>query len=547
VKKTFLKTGTAGFRLFPLALAAAVFAGLVALYLPIFTGPAVFIGDDRGYIYDNAYPDGNLFSRKLIGQNFVISDIEYNPFTRVTFVADKALWGFNPTGFRFTNLVIFFLIALAVFSLCRDLNADKAPWDDRSLWLACAAAVGFVVLHPVQVESVCSISSRKELLYVLFGLLALRAYTRRPDTRASLAASMVFLLMAQLSKGTAFVIPLIFVSYELFYRKLWQKVAVRVRPLFLSFAVSWPIFAYQLYVALQRVVTTDSPGIPPGGRIAGVARILHIVITRFFVPGPISYEYEIRWPASLNIGAQWILPALLALIATYALRRKWYVFLFMLCAILLPLGPYLNIIPIRHGYRGYMVHYDHYLLMPFVAASMLLARGILKAARWKGSLLIVMLACVAFFAYQDNVAAGYWKTRETLYRRCIETAPDMPRGYLFLGLAYNDLGRSGEAIPVLEKGRLLDPGDMNILKALGNAYAFSGRYADAEKAYVQYLAGNPADEALLQNLSNTLIMLNKFAEARRIIRRWIALAPGTQAALSTLEFSFKREAQVFGR
>lgn len=505
------------------------------------------MGDDPAYITENKYFQGKFSLPLLAQQSLATINGEYVPLTVATFTADSLLWGFNPKGFRLTNLLIFFFIGATVFSLSSRLNEDTAHGDTRALKVAALIATGFVMLHPVHVESVASISSRKELLYVLFGLLALKAYTASPEKTSSLAAAMLFLLLAQLSKGTAFVLPLIFLAYELLYRKLWTKNKVRIRPLIISFIVSWSVFAYQFSVALQHVIQTLPPGIPPGARIAGAGRILNLVITRFFIPGELSYEYEILWPRTLNIGAEWLAPAALMLFGAYLLRQRRYDVLFLLSISVLSLGPYLNLLPIHHGYPEYMVHYDHYLLMPFVSLSMPITRGLLNSARWKHALLIVLLVVSALFAYQVRAVSGYWKTRETLYRRCIETAPAMARGYVFLGMTYNDLGRSEEAIPLLQKARRLDTHDQHILKVLGNAYAFAERYAEAEKVYAEYLKIKPEDGEALQNMANTLVMLGRFSEAREIIGQWLRLSPGNPSALYILRFAAQKEALGAGR
>jgi len=86
-------------------------------------------------------------------------DRMYRPLQMLSYYFDYHLWGVNPAGFRFTNLIIHWLNSILVFYLARKVF--------KHLGLACSTSLLFLV-HPVQISTVAYISSRGDLLSAFF-------------------------------------------------------------------------------------------------------------------------------------------------------------------------------------------------------------------------------------------------------------------------------------------------------------------------------------------------------------------------------------------
>jgi tetratricopeptide (TPR) repeat protein len=84
---------------------------------------------------------------------------------------------------------------------------------------------------------------------------------------------------------------------------------------------------------------------------------------------------------------------------------------------------------------------------------------------------------VAAARYRVDSAAGL-----PLAREVVTLAPDYPFGHYLLGLLYFDTGDMARAVPELETAVRMRPDEAQFQFALGNAYARSGRAADARKA-----------------------------------------------------------------
>ncbi len=520
-------------------------AVLLFVYSPLLTRGAEFVGDDFYYVTQHKVVQSlslqslyDIFTKPL--------EFEYFPVTIVSFAADVALWGPDPGMFHATNVIIFLLIGISTLCLSLRLNRDLGAGRGLNFFSISLLSAAVLLLHPVNVESVAAISNRKELLYVLLGLLSFMFYTARSGGAVTYILALFFLAAAQLSKGTGVILPLLFLLYELLYQEAgnrdYKKMAFRFLP---CFVISALIFIYQFSVASGGGVVAVSP-VSWESRIGGVFRTASMALEKFLLPVNLTYEYDIRWPASLALSPEWVAPFLTGIIAIFLVFRKRFRLLFLLMLSLIPFLPYLNIVPLRHIIEGNIVYYDHYLLFSVVAASALLTRCLLSISpRWQRYALVTLSIVGIFFIFYDHRLSGYWKTRESLYRHEIELAPRISRPYYFLGQTLLEKGRYDEALRLfLTAGSMNQPSpSKDFYQWLGDAYAFSGRYPEAEWAYKMHLTLRPGDRKSLQNLSSTLIMLNRDEEAREVIRTLLSLYPNDSDARGNLDLIERREAQ----
>ena len=96
---------------------------------------------------------------------FTAQASDYWPVTNTTFWIEWHLWGERLTGYHVTNLALHIAESLLIWLLLRRLGIPGDFWG----------ALLFAV-HPVNVESVAWIASRKNLVAMLFFLLSLWCY-----------------------------------------------------------------------------------------------------------------------------------------------------------------------------------------------------------------------------------------------------------------------------------------------------------------------------------------------------------------------------------
>ncbi|MCB9933260.1 MAG: hypothetical protein H6841_07560 [Planctomycetes bacterium] len=153
---------------------------------------------------------------------------EYLPLRDLSYAVNYALDGLNPRGYHATNLLFHIFNSLLVMLLAVRLTGRR--------WVGGVAGVLFAV-HPVHVEAVSWLSSRKDLLSTFFMLLSANFYLAarrsrsglmpsesfvqrvRHSTRLGWMLSLLFFICALLSKMTAVVLPALLLLVELFRRR----------------------------------------------------------------------------------------------------------------------------------------------------------------------------------------------------------------------------------------------------------------------------------------------------------------------------------------
>lgn len=185
--------------------------GLTALNFFIY-GPSLTFGflvnsDDQAYIFRNPYLlDLSFDNLYAIFTNTLF--FSYVPITLASYSLDYTIWKFHPFGFHLTQLALAnSFLALTALLLAR------VP-------LKVALGAAFIYsAHPIHVESVVWIASRKNLLSSFFIFLSLICYIRyvqRPvPSWRNYVASLCLFILALLSKPVAVALPLAFILYDL--------------------------------------------------------------------------------------------------------------------------------------------------------------------------------------------------------------------------------------------------------------------------------------------------------------------------------------------
>ena len=150
-----------------LGLSLLLFAAVLAFYSSITAND--FIGyDDPGYILDNAPVKAGL-TWDTVKWAFTNPDYasNYHPLTWLSHALDCDLFGLNPVGPHWENVVLHGFTAVLLFWLLE--SATGFRW--RSLMVAALFA-----LHPINVESVAWAAERKNVLSTFCFLAAIGAY-----------------------------------------------------------------------------------------------------------------------------------------------------------------------------------------------------------------------------------------------------------------------------------------------------------------------------------------------------------------------------------
>ena len=403
--------------------------------------------DDPAYITHNelikSWSPSNLYgvATETVTRN-------YAPLTIFSLLVDHTIWGMNPCGYHATNVLLHLLNGVLVLLLVRQLSGSNfVAWMTAALFL----------VHPVQIETVAWISSRKGLLSASFMLAALLVRLK-PDVEAkSDGWYILWLAAALLSKALAVVVPAIVLAYDVWVRR--QKFAD---------AFSRQIIPGVLCVLLLLKTMASQNSILGGLRshmdlnvfqiMAVDSTILWQYIRMLFWPSDLCVLYD---PPTSGIGATiavatsaWLILAALV----WRKREQYPTVLWAAVTFLLLLFPVLNFFKIT------TLMNDRYLYLPCICVFGVAVAGfnrLLMVSQEHAGELLERLAfsmkwftglttvCCALFATSLHLAV--WRNAESLWADAMLKAPQLPAVRIQMALTCHDSGQQREAIRTLQR------------------------------------------------------------------------------------------------
>lgn len=302
--------------------------------------------------------------------------------------------------------------------------------------IALAGAVLFLV-HPRNVETVSIIANQTGLLCTSFCLLSVVLWARllegarRPILLYGL--SLLALLLAMLSKETAYGVPLAHGLVFLLLRPRYKKGLMLLTGYFLLPGI--PLVARQAFVggqsilaALAKQFTRQGAG---GGYFASVLGLLFHQLYAWFVP---LHTELFQYPFSVNELSveQVLLPVLVFLLFSWRLRKHWRILVFGYGWFFVFYLPSSNLISIGTLAGGDLKAGAHHLypahagLCLFMAASILLPmegrakNWALGAGRLQGIALTLVLL---FLGVQSFRFAAHYRSADLFYQAVLERHP----------------------------------------------------------------------------------------------------------------------------
>jgi len=143
--------------------------------------------DDDRYITDNPHVRAGLTWATVKWAFTTYDEANWAPLSWLSHALDCELFGLNPLGHHYVSVLLHAANTVLLFLLLQGVTGFR--W--RSLMVAALFA-----LHPINVESVAWAAERKNVLSMVFFLLALHAYVWYTRKRAVLRYAAVFFLFA---------------------------------------------------------------------------------------------------------------------------------------------------------------------------------------------------------------------------------------------------------------------------------------------------------------------------------------------------------------
>ncbi len=531
----------------PALLAALAVLLTAAVYIRV-AGFAFIHLDDTLYVTENPQVLAGLTLDSLRWA-LSFNDANYwHPLTWLSLLLDRSLYGDWAGGFHLTNLALhcanvalLFFLALRWFGLVR-------PGDGGAKWAALGVALAFG-LHPAHVESVAWVTERKDVLFVLFGLLCLRSYTARAQTQAEgrtagLLPALFFYVLSLLCKPMLVTLPVLLLLLD--YWPLGRlrlgdttrpgpAALLREKLPFLVLALGMVAIALLTHPKAYGAVDYGL-GLKLANAVASYLDYLRLV---FFPAGlALVYPYPDAVPAAKVIAAAILLLAVSAGALAQLKRRPylavcWLWFVLSLTPVLMP--PKVGL---------HVAYADRWLYFPaiglYLGLALLAWEGLARLGertRRRATVETLAALCLVLGALCSR-QLDWWKNGMTVYERVLAVTDDNYFVMNNYGVHKMRAGDFEDAEKWLRRSLAVQPRYGKALGNLGILYANQGRYAQALPYLEAALAQDSQELAELAEdhyvLGLCLSQLGRFDEAEPHYQEALRLKPGYAQAHNDL-------------
>ncbi len=487
---------------------AALAAGLSVLTIAVFSGVFAcgFVNFDDGvYVAANPHVAGGLTPRSMAWAFAATENSNWHPVTWLSHMLDVELFGMHPGPHHGTSLAFHVLnVVLLFLLLCRMTGATFRP----------ALVAALFAIHPLHVESVAWIAERKDVLSTTLWLATLGCWLSwvESPTPRRYACVVVAFAAGLMAKPMLVTLPLTLMLLDVWPLErskqavLWKEKV----PLFAMSSVS---------CAITIIAQRHGGGLQGLDRYALPARIENAVIAyaayleKTFWPAALAvfYPYPRPGPAPATAAAAGILLTVATVLAWRARASRPYVTSGWLWY-LVTLVPVIGLVQV-----GQQSMADRYTYVPLIGIFVVVAWALGEMATGSPARtrVAVTLSVVALLASSILTVrqVGTWRTSETLFRHALAVTTGNWTAHNNLGGAYEDAGRTAEAISEFTEAVTIRPDFAEGHYNLGRAFDKAGRLPEAIDAYGRALAINPAYGEARYNLGNSLLRAGRAEEA----------------------------------
>ena len=515
-------------------LAVALALGTMAVYAPAMRNGFVNL-DDQDYVTHNPHVLGGLTWPDVhwaLGSNYPSSN--WHPLTWLSHMADVQVYGQNPAGHHFTNVLLHALDVVTLFLLIV-LATGRA--------LRAAAVAAIFAVQPLNVEAVAWISERKSVLCVLFFLLAVGAYGWYVKKPGVARYSLVALLFGLGITAKIMVIPFPFALLLLDYWPLVRFANADADGAAQSFL---PTFSHLVAEKIPLFVMA----------IAGGAITLYVHRREHALTAAMPFAWRFKnaifayvmylakaiWPAGLapyyphpENSLSWTVVGLagiaLAGITLLAWRHRHRKYLWM--AWLWYLGTMLPMIGfIQTGRQGMADRFMHIPMMGLLVGMVWLAADIAAEKHWQKEITIALFLLVAApYAAVTIKQIGYWHDSYTLFAHTLAVTRNNGLAENNFAVALMERGEKVEAAKHFEAAVRYSPDLASPHYNLALMLQQHNQLAEAEHEYRAALALSSDQTEIVQSHNNLGILYlgeQKLPESLAELNAAIALDPNEQ-------------------
>jgi protein O-mannosyl-transferase len=481
--------------------------------------------DDTDYVSDNYLLTDWSNLKELLATPV---QGNHHPLTMLSLAINYAISGKDAWSYHFLNLLLHVINVMLVFGLARLLSRGN-------IIIAFTSAILFAV-HPMHVESVAWVSERKDVLYAVFFIAGLIAYTKYADTGSKKQYALTFLLLilSLLSKPAAVIFPVSLFCIDLLRkRKLnWRLIAEKI-PFFILAAIIGVI----TFMAQSETGATTDEHFGIGSKILFGFYGIMMYFIKLFIPLQLSPFYPFP-PVNESLPVAYYISPLffagLAILFFYSLKKakpvafgiSFYIVNLLLVLQVVSVG--MAIIAERYTYVPY--------IGLFFAIGWLLDRVLKNDLKKAAYILVPVSLLLAFLSHKQS---SIWSNSETLWQQAIKHHPSS-RAYSALALEYKKQKQTDKALELFNKAIELNEIDHQSYNDRGNIYMGQKKYDLAYADYKKSITIKPDYYTALDNLGALYATLQRYDSALTWLNKALAIKPDYRHAYFTRAITYMK-------
>jgi len=504
--------------------------------------------DDQGYIVENQHVQQGLNAATLRWALTSTEESNWHPLTWLSHALDCQLFGLNPAGHHFTNVLLHVLnVGLLFWLLWRATGAIG-----RSFMVAALFA-----LHPLNVESVAWVAERKNVLCMFFFLLTLGAYgwyARRPGWKRYLAVAGLFVL-ALAAKPMAVTLPCVLLLVDFWPLRRVQsreapseKFPVPQQPLGRLVLEKLPLLVLSvassvITVLAQRSAEPDRQLLPITLRAGNALHAYLMYILKGFWPTRLAAHYPYQG-YGLSVWSVLLSCVFLVTVTAWVLRERsrpylpvgWFWFLGTLV-------PMIGLVQV-----GDQDMADRYAYLPLVGIFVMVVWGVAGWARtrrvklqWCVMTSAVILAALTVLTWRQ---IGTWRNSRALWEHALRVTKNnyMAEDYIGVDLLFQNYETSGqryssEALVHFQNAVRINPRDPISHINLGADLQEHGKFQEAIEQYQTVLKLTQKRDLIMKtwiDMGAAYQQMGDLPTARRFYLQVLKMDPGNQVAFTNL-------------
>ncbi len=485
--------------------------------------------DDNEYVFQNSQVLKGLTTDSIRWAFTTLQSKHWHPVTWLSHMLDVELFELNPAGHHLMNLGLHLLTACLLFRFLFRATGEFVP----TLLLALAFTV-----HPLHVENVAWVASRKDLLCALFWVITLNAYlsyVQNPCIKRYTLVLFTFCLAA-MAKSMAVTLPLVLLLLDFwplsrpagaapFPQKTIDPgkrslgwLAIEKLPFL---AISMLVGLLTLHALHSQYIHTPAQ-LPIGTSWVQGPKAYLVYLAKLVYPVDLITPYPLAIRISFWVPAFCGALAILITAVTIYYRRLHPYLLVGWAWYLVTLAPV-------SGFFGPPRIANRYPYIPLIGIYILLFFGGAAIARhWprlKKPLLITAIVFIGLWSSLASRQAGTWRDTLTLFRHTLAVNPYSSIAHVNIGIYHYSKNRIDEAIRHQAEAVKLVPLKAEYHYNLGISLLKKRKYQTALDHFTTATRLRPDYYSAMSNRGLCLMQLGRLEAARIEFERVISGKP----------------------